>query len=188
MDLLGYVTERAQVDGDLVKVDSFLNHRVEPEVMRAIGEEIAGAFNGEGFDLILTAEASGIPPAMATALTCGVPFVYAKKYPTEASRGPLSCVVHSRTKGVPYLLWISPNALAGASRVLIVDDILAHGTAAAALAELATEAALEVTGVCVVIEKTHDHGRSVLEDLGLTVRSLVTARIADGELHLGAGA
>jgi xanthine phosphoribosyltransferase len=181
------VRERASIEGDLVKVDSFLNHRVEPDVMRAIGEAIVSAFASDGFDLILTAEASGIPPAMAAASASGVPFVYAKKYPVGADKGPLSRIVHSRTKGVPYLLWIAPTAMTGATRVLIVDDILAHGTAAAALATLASEAGLEVVGVGIVIEKTHDHGRSVLEQEGLTVRSLVTARIADGRLHVGSG-
>lgn len=172
MEVEQEIRARATFDGRLVRVEDFLNHRVEPDLINAAGESIAEGSSDLEYDVILTAEASGIPVAMAVATATGRPFVYAKKHllaPADTYRR----TVDSPTKGMTIDLAVAPSVLAGTSPVLIVDDFLAGGSTACALVDLAGDAGRPVAAVWAVIEKGFSEGRGRLERDGIEVRSLV---------------
>ena len=173
MDIAAIVGERGRVAGDLVLVDDFLNHRVDPVIIDEIGRQIAEHFADQKPDLIVTAEASGIPPAMATARYLPVPMVYAKKYHTIGERDTLVREVHSPTKGVEYRIEVARRALKPGGRALIIDDFLAGGRTAQSLGEIVEESGCEILGYAFVIEKQFAGGRDVLEAHGWDVWSLV---------------
>ena len=167
------IAERGRVEGPLLKVDEFLNHRVEPSLMAAIGETIASAFSATSPDLILTAEASGIPPALATGAALEVPVVYAKKYPRgDEIRPSFVREVASPTKGVEYRVEVARRVLPAGTRVLVVDDFLSGGRTAQALGEIAVEADAEIVGLGFVIEKAFMGARARLEANGWPVESV----------------
>lgn len=180
VDLREVVASRGRVEGDLVKVDDFLNHRVDPEVIAAIGAQIASRHADDPPDLILTAEASGIPPALAAALELGVPAVYAKKYLGIGDRYTYAREVTSPTKGVEYRVEVARRALAPGQRVLVVDDFLSGGRTAEALGEIVAEAGCTLVGFAFVIEKAWMEGRSRLVAHGWPVESLVVVTTIDG--------
>jgi xanthine phosphoribosyltransferase len=172
------IREQGRVQGDLVMVDGFLNHRIDIALMHEIGRWMAAHL--ESCDAVITSEASGIAPAFAAAEAMDVPMVFAKKRPGRPD-GPISRSVHSPTKGDTPWLHINPKALEGFSRVAIVDDFLSRGRTAAALVEMLEETSLEVVGVAFCIEKAYEGGRALLEGLGVPVVSAaVIAGIEDG--------
>jgi xanthine phosphoribosyltransferase len=168
------IRTQGRVEGDLVMVDGFLNHRVDVALMGDIGTWLAEAIGP--CDAIVTSEASGIAPAFATATALRVPMVFAKKRPGTPP-GPISRSVHSPTKGDTPWLHISPGALEGLERVAIVDDFLSRGRTAAALVEMLEESTLDVVCVGFCIEKAYQGGRALIEDLGVRV---VSAAVVSG--------
>ncbi len=173
------------VTGGFVKVDRFLNHRVRPDVLAEVGDRIAGLLTAWNVDVLLTAEASGIPPATAASLVAGLPMVYAKKYPRAGQRDSHGRDVSSPTKGVEYRVEIARHVLDPGARVAIVDDFLSGGRTAAALVELAREAGCEVVGAVFVIEKAWMSGRALVEALGCPVHALATVTsIENGVLEI----
>jgi xanthine phosphoribosyltransferase len=165
--------EATVVDDRILKIDHFLNHRIEPRLMAAIGAALAERLAPLGPELILTAEASGIAPALATATALGVPMVYAKKYSPEVEAPALSRIVPSPTKGGQARLVLSARYLPAGTRVALVDDFLANGRTAVALAELAAEAGVTLVAAAFVVEKLFQQGRAGLEELGVPVGALV---------------
>jgi len=181
MDLRTVVAERARVEGQLIMVDEFLNHRVDPDVIRDVGSAIAALIKPWEVDLILTAEASGIPPALACGLHANLPVVYAKKYVGPGNRYTFGREVASPTKGTEYRVEVSRRVLEPGARVAIVDDFLAGGRTAEALGEITIEAGCQPVGFAFAIEKGFTPGRSRLEAHGWTVKALVTvASIENG--------
>jgi xanthine phosphoribosyltransferase len=157
----------------ILKVDSFLNHQVDPALMLAAGGALAAHFGALGITKVLTAEISGIAPALTTALALGVPVVYGRK--TKPITMPENVFVEaapSHTKGKEVRLMVSPEFLSQGDKVLIIDDFLATGHTIMALVRLARAAGAEVIGVGTVIEKSFEGGRAELEAMGLRVRSL----------------
>lgn len=176
------ILERGRVEGPLLKVDDFLNHRIEPSLMRAIGQSVAERFADDDIDLVLTAEASGIPPALEAAAALGVDCVYAKKYPRHGPERPSHVrEVSSPTKGVEYRVEVAHRVLPAGSSVLIVDDFLARGRTAEALGEITEQAGSTVTGLAFVIEKGFMDGRNRLESHGWRVDALVTVTSLDDQ-------
>lgn len=173
MDISAIVEERGRVSGDLVLVDDFLNHRVDPVIIDDIGRQIAEHFADLKPDLIVTAEASGIPPAMATARYLPVPVVYAKKYPAAGERDTFVREVHSPTKGVEYRVEVTRRALEPDGRAVIIDDFLSGGRTAEALGQIVEESGGQIAGYAFVIEKQFAGGRNILEAHGWNVWSLV---------------
>lgn len=162
-------------------VDEFLNHRVDPDVMRAVGSALADAIKPWEVDLILTAEASGIPPALACGLQSNLPVVYAKKYVGPGNRYAYAREVASPTKGTEYRVEVSRRVLDPGARIAVVDDFLAGGRTAEALGEIAIEAGCQLVGLAFAIEKSFAPGRKRLEARGWAVKSLVkVAAISDG--------
>jgi xanthine phosphoribosyltransferase len=168
------IADRGRVEGSLIKVDDFLNHRVEPGLMRAVGRAVADLYRQSRVDLVLTAEASGIAPAIAVADHLGVACVYAKKYPRRASERPAYARdVGSPTKQADYRVEVAHRVLPPEMSVLIVDDFLSRGRTAEALGEIVEEAGSSVVGFGFAIEKGYMEGRERLEGRGWRVESLV---------------
>jgi xanthine phosphoribosyltransferase len=179
------IETRARVEGDLLKVDDFLNHRVDVDLLPEIGTEIARRFAGRHPDLVLTAEASGIAPALVAAQAMGVPMVYAKKYVGVGERYTFAREVSSPTKGTEYRVEVARRVLPPGLRVAIVDDFLAGGRTAEALGQIVEEAGGEVLGFVFVVEKTYTGGRERLETHGWSVDALVRiASLEHGVAHL----
>ena len=119
------------VNEDILKVDSFVNHQVDPELMKNIGNEFAEHFKGQGITKVATIESSGIAPALMTALALNVPMLILKKQPSKILNQDLyQTVVTSYTKGTSYELTLSKNFISENDHVLIIDDFLANGEAA----------------------------------------------------------
>lgn len=157
----------------ILKVDNFINHQVDPELMAACGREFAQRFAGVNATRILTAEISGIAPALMTGLYLNLPVVYARKSkPVTMPDTVYLTVAPSHTKGHMVDLIVSPEYLARGERVLIIDDFLASGATIQGLVRLAQAAGSEVVGIGTLIEKTFEGGRKALSHLAIPIESL----------------
>ena len=181
--------EGVNLGGGILKVDSFINHQVDPALMLAVGGALAAHFGAMGITKVLTAEISGIAPALTTALALGVPVVYGRKTkPITMPEKIFIASAPSHTKGKEVELMVSPEFLSSKDKVLIIDDFLATGHTILALVRLAQQAGAEVVGVGAVIEKSFEGGRAQLEALGLRVRSLAVIKaMTDGEIIFAEG-
>ena len=165
------------VNEDILKVDSFVNHQVDPELMKNIGDEFAEHFKGQGITKVATIESSGIAPALMTALALNVPMLILKKQPSIILNQDLyQTVVTSYTKGTSYELTLSKNFISENDHVLIIDDFLANGEAATGAIRLIRKAHATIAGVGILIEKSFQPGYEKLTEQGIDVYSL--ARIA----------
>ena len=169
-------TEGSYLGNGILKVDSFLNHQLHPDLTMAMGrafyERLASA-GITGVSKIITAETSGIAPALATAVAFDVPLVFArKKRPITMPEGFYSAEAPSHTKGGVTKLMISPEYLKADDRVLIIDDFLASGLTTEALIRAIQSSGAEVLGVGAVIEKSFEGGRGRLETHNIPVVSL----------------
>lgn len=164
----------------ILKVDSFVNHQVDAGLMDRCGQEFAKRFATLGATKVLTAEISGIAPALTTATHLGIPVVYARKTkPITMPDQVYLTLAPSHTKGRMVELIISPEYLADGERVLIIDDFLASGATILGLIRLAEAAGAKVVGVGALIEKTFEGGREALSPLGLPVFSLAAISSMD---------
>lgn len=164
----------------VLKVDSFITHQVDPVLMKKIGETFAEIFKENGVTKIITIETSGIAPALYTAEAMGVPMIYARKAKSLTMNTELlSTEVYSFTKQVTSTISISKRFLNADDKVLVIDDFLANGMAAKGLIELCQQAGASVVGIGILIEKSFQAGRKLLEDSGYRVVSL--ARIGSLE-------
>ena len=170
--------ERILVEGQILgngilKVDSFVNHQVDPLLMDACGKEFAKRFANLGATKVLTAEISGIAPALTTAIHLGLPVVYARKTkPITMPDQVYLTLAPSHTKGRMVELIISPEYLAGSEKVLIIDDFLASGATILGLVRLAEAAGAKVVGIGALIEKVFEGGRTALKQVGVPIESL----------------
>ncbi|HGD1069765.1 TPA: xanthine phosphoribosyltransferase [Streptococcus agalactiae] len=177
--------ERILKDGDvlgenILKVDSFLTHQVDFELMQEIGKVFADKYKEAGITKVVTIEASGIAPAVYAAQALGVPMIFAKKAKNiTMTEGILTAEVYSFTKQVTSQVSIVSRFLSNDDTVLIIDDFLANGQAAKGLLEIIGQAGAKVAGIGIVIEKSFQDGRDLLEKTGVPVTSL--ARIKSFE-------
>lgn len=166
--------------GSIVKVDGFLNHRVDCQLMGEIADEFARLFDLSQVDIILTAEASGIALAAVCAYKFGIPMIYAKKAKSDNIEGGLyQSEIYSYTykKKVTQLLsreWLLPGA-----RVLIIDDFMANGEAVRGLTDLVRQAGAEVVGIGIAIEKGFQGGGDRLRQMGFCYHALAVIEKAD---------
>jgi len=164
----------------ILKVDSFINHQVDPALMLAVGGALAARFAHLGADKIVTAEISGIAPALTTALALGIPVVYARKTkPVTMHPNAMTASAPSHTKGVMTELMISPEFLGPRDHVLVVDDFLARGETIRALVRLVQAAGAQLIGIGAVIEKRFEGGREGLADLGVPIETLAVITAMD---------
>ena len=174
--------EGQNLGAGILKVDGFINHQVDPELMDECGQEFARRFSTIGATKILTAEISGIAPAVMTALHMELPVVYARKHkPITMPDQVLLTLAPSHTKGRTVELIVSPEYLAGGEKVLIIDDFLASGATILGLVRLAQTAGAEIVGIGALIEKTFEGGREVLSFLGVPIESLAPVQSMEGD-------
>ncbi len=174
--------EGKNLGNGILKVDGFINHQVDPELMNACGQELARRFQSIGATKVLTAEISGIAPAVTTALHLGVPVVYARKHkPITMPDQVFLTLTPSHTKGRIVELIVSPEYLAGGERVLIIDDFLATGSTILGLVRLAQTAGAIIVGVGALVEKTFEGGRQALQPLGVKIEALARIKLMEGE-------
>lgn len=177
------VLEGKNLGGGILKVDSLINHQVDPLLMDACGKDLAKRFSTVGATKILTAEISGIAPALMTARYLGVPVVYARKTrPITMPDTVYLTVAPSHTKGRMVELIVSPEYLSAQERVLIIDDFLASGATILGLVRLAQAAGATVCGIGTLIEKTFEGGRDALQHLKVPVEALVQISSLDNGL------
>jgi xanthine phosphoribosyltransferase len=158
---------------DVLKVDSIINHQIDPILMSEIGKEFANRFKDGQITKILTIESSGIAPGLMTALELGVPVIFARKRKSLTLVDDLlTSTVHSFTKKETNEISVSNKFLSSDDRVLIIDDFLANGQAALGLVDIVKQAGAEVVGIGILIEKCFQQGGSLLRKEGLRVESL----------------
>ena len=178
------VRDGRNLGGGILKVDSFVNHQVDPLLMNTCGKEFARRFASVGATKVLTAEISGIAPALTTAIHLGLPVVYARKTkPITMPDQVYLTLAPSHTKGRMVELIVSPEYLANNEKVLIIDDFLASGQTILGLVRLAEASGSRVVGIGALIEKLFEGGREVLRPLGVPVESLACiTSMEDGKI------
>jgi len=174
--------EGKNLGNGILKVDGFINHQVDPVLMDECGKELAKRFKDIGATKVLTAEISGIAPAVTTAFHLHLPVVYARKSkPITMPDQVFLTLSPSHTKGRMVELIVSPEYLGHGERVLIIDDFLATGATILGLVRLAETAGSIIVGIGALIEKTFEGGREVLSPLGVPVEALVQITSMEGD-------
>ena len=178
------LNEGIVLSDQVLKVDAFLNHQIDPVLMQLIGKEFVARFKDAGITKIITIEASGIAPAIMAGLELGVPVIFARKYQSLTLKDDLyRSKVFSFTKQTESTIAISNKHLSSTDKALVIDDFLANGQAALGLIDLIHQANAEVVGVGIVIEKSFQPGREVLLEKGYRVESLARVKsLADGKV------
>lgn len=187
MELLkSKILEHGQVlSENIIKVDSFLNHQMDPRLIYSIGEEFAKRFADEKITKILTVEASGIAVALMTGLVLKVPVVFAKKKkPSTFDGNYYTGRVHSFTKKETSDIVVVAKYLSKYDRILIIDDFLATGEAARGMIDIVNQAGCELVGVGICIEKTFQEGGKLLRQSGVRVETLVSINgLSNGKIQ-----
>ena len=174
--------EGKNLGNGILKVDGFINHQVDPILMDACGRELARRFKDIGATKVLTAEISGIAPAVSTAYHLKLSVVYARKHkPITMPDQVFLTLSPSHTKGRMVELIISPEYLRNGERVIIIDDFLATGATILGLVRLAQTAGSIIVGVGTLIEKTFEGGRQALSSLGVPIEALVQVTSMEGD-------
>ena len=169
----------------VLKVDAFLNHQIDPQLMARIGHEFARRFADDGITRIVTLEASGIAPAVMAGLELGVPVIFARKHQSLTLVDNLyTARVYSFTKQVESTIAVSRQHLSPSDRGLVIDDFLANGKAALGLIDIIRQAGATLVGLGIVIEKSFQAGRAELEAEGYRIESLARiAALENGEVR-----
>lgn len=171
------LSEGRAINEDILKVDSFINHQVDPVLMEQIGLEFADHFKDKGITKVVTIESSGIAPAVFTAKAMNVPMVILKKQPSKILNDNLyQTMVTSFTKGTTYELTMSKDYVTSDDHVLIIDDFLANGEAATGAIRLIRMAHATVAGIGILIEKAFQPGHDKLTEAGFDVYSLARVK------------
>ena len=178
------INQAEVLPGDILNVDSFLNHQIDIELISECGKMWYEKFKGEGITKILTIESSGIAIACLTAQYFGVPVVYAKKVRSAAyGNDHYSTKVVSYTHSQAYDVAVSKKLITPNDKILLIDDFLANGSAIKGLISLAEMGGAEVVGAGVVIEKEYENGGKNIRDLGYKIESLAKIKcIEDGKI------
>ena len=158
--------------GGILKVDSFLNHQLDPNLMHDIAEEFKERFSNIKYNKIVTIEASGIAPAIMLGYIMQLPVVFIKKKQPKTMEGMLVSKVHSFTKDRDYTVCISNNFLTAEDHIIFIDDFLAYGNAAMGMIDLAKQSGATIEGMGFIIEKGFQGGGDKLRQSGVRVESL----------------
>jgi xanthine phosphoribosyltransferase len=158
--------------GGILKVDKFINHQMDPNLMKQIAVEFIRRYASTEINKIITIEASGIAPAIMMGFLLDLPVVFAKKKKPSTMDNMLETSVFSFTKQREYHVVISKDYLTPKDKVLFVDDFLAYGNAAKGIIDLCKQAGCELVGMAFIIEKAFQHGREVIEASGIRCESL----------------
>ncbi len=177
-------SEGVVLGSDILKVDSFLNHQIDPFLMLQIGKVFAEKFSHENISKVLTIESSGIAPALMTSLQLQVPMIFARKHQSRTlSEDFFSASVYSYTKQTENQIAISKKFINPNDRVLIIDDFLANGQAVQGLLDIISQAGANAVGVGIVIEKRFQAGHQLILSKNLPLVSLASIdRFEDGQV------
>ena len=167
------------LEGGILKVDSFINHQMDPLLMMEMAKEFVERFKDSEIDKVITVEASGIAPAIMVAYLMKVPVVFAKKKIPSTMEGVLKSEVFSFTKSRSYNICVSDSFLLRGERCLFIDDFLANGNAATGILDLAAQAGAEIVGMGFLIEKSFQAGGRMLREKGIHVESLAIIESLD---------
>ena len=159
-------------EGGILKVDSFINHQMDPILMKSIGVEFVRRFANKDFNKVMTIEASGIAPAIMVGYLLELPVVFAKKKQPKTMENMISTTIRSFTKDREYNVCISRDFLKEGDRVLFIDDFLANGNAANGIIDLIEQAGAQLAGMGFIIEKAFQHGDDTLRERGVHIESL----------------
>lgn len=159
-------------EGGILKVDNFINHQMDPILMKSIAVEFVRRFASTDINKIITVEASGIAPAIMTGYLLELPVVFAKKKKPVTMENMLTTTVFSFTKNRSYDICVSKDFLCQGDRVLFIDDFLANGNAAKGIMDLVNQAGATLAGMGFIIEKAFQHGGDYLRNEGMRVESL----------------
>lgn len=159
-------------EGGILKVDSFINHQMDPILMKSIAVEFVRRFASTDINKIITIEASGIAPAIMTGYLLELPVVFAKKKKPVTMENMLTTTVYSFTKNRNYDICVSKDFLRKGDHVLFIDDFLANGNAAKGIIDLVNQAGATLAGMGFIIEKAFQHGGEYLRNTGVRVESL----------------
>lgn len=175
------MTEGQVLSDDVLKVDTFLNHQLDPVLMNEIGKEFAKRFEGMGITKIVTIESSGIAPSVMAGLEMQVPVLFARKKKSLTLQDDLyTASVYSFTKQEENQICIGRKFLNVQEKVLIIDDFLAKGQAALGLIDLVKQSGAEIAGIGIVIEKEFQEGGEQLRKKGYRVESLARIKSLEG--------
>ena len=166
-------------EGGVLKVDSFINHQMDPVLMKSMAVEFVRRFAGTPINKVLTIEASGIAPAILVGYLLEVPVVFAKKKKPVTMENMLATQVYSFTKGRTYDVCMSKDFLCPGDQVLFIDDFLANGNAGKGIIDLVKQADAELVGMGFLIEKAFQHGGDWLREQGIHVESLAIIESLD---------
>ncbi len=176
------VKEGRVLPGNIIKIDGFLNHRVDTSLMRAMSKEFARLFDTSEVNVVMTVEASGIPLGTIMAEELGVPLVFAKKAKSDNIEGGLfSSEIYSYTYKKKMTLIVSGQWLGPNDKVLVVDDFLANGEALRGVVDIINQAGAELVGMGVAVEKGFQAGGARLREQGINLKSLAIIESADEE-------
>ena len=165
--------------GGILKVDSFINHQMDPVLMEAMAEEFVKRFEGSGINKILTVEASGIAPAIMVGYLMKLPVVFAKKNKPTTMENMLVTEVFSFTKNKTYTVCASKDYISEGDKILFIDDFLANGNAGLGMIDLVKQAGAEMAGMGFLIEKEFQGGAAKLRNEGVRVESLAVIESLD---------
>lgn len=166
-------------EGGILKVDNFINHQMDPILMKSMAVEFVRRFAGSDINKILTIEASGIAPAIMVGYLLELPVVFAKKKKPSTMENMLSTTVYSFTKNRSYDVCVCGDYLHKGDKILFIDDFLANGNAAKGIIDLVRQAGAEIAGMGFLIEKEFQHGRDELVAAGIRVESLAIIESLD---------
>ncbi|MFQ9706378.1 MAG: xanthine phosphoribosyltransferase [Limosilactobacillus pontis] len=171
--------------GNVLKVDAFLNHQVDPELMLHVGQEFAKLFADSGVTKIWTVESSGIAPAVMTGLAMKVPVIFARKHKSlTLNQNMYVADVYSYTKKTTNRISISKKYVSPDDKILMIDDFLANGQAVEGMLEIADQAGVQVAGAGIVIEKSFQPGAKELKDRGIRLESLARIKsLSDNQIE-----
>lgn len=165
--------------GGILKVDKFINHQMDPNLMKQCAVELIRRYAGTDINKILTIEASGIAPAIMMGFLLDLPVVFAKKKKPSTMDNMLSTTVTSFIKKREYTVVISKDYLTPNDKVLFIDDFLAYGNAALGIIDLCKQAGAHLEGMGFIIEKSFQNGRKLIEEQGIRCESLAVVDSLD---------
>lgn len=165
--------------GGILKVDNFINHQMDPILMKSMADEFVRRFAHTPINKVLTVEASGIAPAIMVGYLLELPVVFAKKRKPSTMENMLTTEVYSFTKNQTYTVCVSKDYLQPGDKVLFIDDFLANGHAAKGMIDLVQQAGAELVGMGFLIEKAFQKGADMLRDMGVRVESLAIIESLD---------
>lgn len=172
------------LEGGILKVDNFINHQMDPLLMKAMADEFVKRFAGDRIDKIITIEASGIAPAIMVGYLLNLPVVFAKKRVPSTMEKCLKTKVHSFTKNREYDICVSGEYIGKGDRILFIDDFLANGNAAKGILDILAQAEAELVGMGFLIEKAFQEGGNFLRCEGIRVESLARIKsLSNGKIE-----